>query len=227
MFVFGKQYALGRCEIRENDFHKNIAYLIVLATRSEITVIGKSDTRHTGSSFLINPLVEHTFLKNSDPVLHIYLAPYATFAKSLDQFTSDSGISRLPPHALPFHSKMSEQEIIDHLEELMMKSNLDIDPRLAAALDDLDTANSLVEIAKRCDLSPSRLRVIAKKQLGVSLETILVWRKLINSIKVLSSGATLSEAAQAGGFSDQAHFTRTMRSMFGITPSDSTQALHY
>ena len=227
MFVFGKHYALGRCEISENDFHKNIAYLIVLANGTEITVMDKSKTSHSGSSFLINPLVEHTFLKNSDPVLHIYLAPYSTFAKSLDQFANDSGVSKLPPHALPFHSEMSEQEIIASLDQIMMESNLNIDPRLAAALEDLDTANSLAEIAERCDLSPSRLRVIAKKEVGVSLETILVWRKLVNSIKVLSSGATLSEAAQAGGFSDQAHFTRTMRSMFGITPSDSTQALHY
>lgn len=125
---------------------------------------------------------------------------------------------------------MPDQEVFDILDRVMIESNHEIDPRLAAVLKDLDNAGpkeSLAQIAKQHDLSSSRLRVIAKEQIGVSLSAILVWQKLIKSMKALSVGSTLSEAAQIGGFSDQAHFTRTIRTMFGTTPSNTLPAFHY
>jgi AraC-like DNA-binding protein len=39
------------------------------------------------------------------------------------------------------------------------------------------------------------------------------------------AGASLAEAAYAGGFADQAHYTRAMRKMFGITPKSASLIL--
>lgn len=228
MVVFGKRFSLAVCETYKNDFHKNAAYLIILCKKDDITVVDKSGHRHTGQILLIKPMVEHFVEASSTTAYHIFLAPHSSFAENLGKHLGDFGVSKLPANVLPFNAGMPNEEVFDILDKLMAESNENIDPRLAAALDDLENSPSkttLVDVAKRCDLSPSRLRVLAKEQIGISLSTLHVWRKAVKSMQMLSSGCTLSEAAQAGGFSDQAHFNRTVRKMFGITPSGSTRAL--
>jgi len=230
MFVFGKHYAGGICEIYENDFHKNLAYLIMLGTTEDITVVDKSGTQCCGPALLIKPMVEHFIVKSPSLACSIFLAPNSAFAASLDGFASNKGIIKLPPDALPFHSGMSNDEIFSTIDKLIAESDAEIDPRLAAAieaLEDMSYQSSIADIVEQSELSASRLRALAKEQIGVPLSSLLLWRKLIKSMEVLASGCTLSEAAMAGGFSDQAHFSRTMRKMFGITPSNSTNALNY
>ena len=228
MFVFGKQYGCSICEVHQNDFHKNVVYTIVLGRAKDITVVEKAGRSHTGRIVLIKPMVEHFVAVSKNVACHIFLAPQAAFTEKLDRLGGDNGISELAPNALPFNSQMGDEQIFNTLDQLTQTDNADIDHRLAAVLEDLDSAPSkasLADMAARCDLSPSRLRTIAKQQLGVSLSALIVWRKLVKSMEVLASGSTLSEAAQAGGFSDQAHFSRTTRKMLGITPSNSTYAL--
>ena len=230
MFLFGKHYGASICEISENDFHKNVAYLIVLGTSEEVTIIDKSGTHYSGFALMVKPMVEHKIVKSSSLVCNVFVAPHSAFAASLKQFYSENGILQLNPSSLPFNSKMATDRIHHILDEIMVDSNTNIDPRLAAVLDRLDEAplkSSIADIAAQCDLSPSRLRALAKKQIGVSLSALFLWRKLVKSAEVLYAGASLSEAAQAGGFSDQAHFSRTMRQMFGITPGNSTHTLNY
>ncbi len=228
MFVFGKQYATNIGEICHNDLHQNVAYLIILGTTDDVTVVDKSGARHTAPAILVKPMAEHFVVQSSNVACHIFLAPYSSLAARLRKSTNDNEIEELSKDAFPFHSKMTGPEICKVLDELVGGIDPDIDPRLSAMLADLDKApfkSTLADIAVDYDLSPSRLRVLAKEQIGVSLSNLLLWRKLVKALEVLASGSILSEAAQAGGFSDQAHFSRTTRKMFGITPHSSTSTL--
>lgn len=229
MFLLRKQCGVFYCEVNRNDFHKNITCLLIFGKKDDVTVIDKSGTHHSGSPIIIKPLTEHTIVSSS-PIWQVYLAPYSNYALSLYKFTNDSDISILPEGALPFHDGMPAEEILDTLDKAISQSCLNIDTRLISVLDDLEIAGgqaSLTEIAARYNISPSRLRTIAKEQIGVPLSMLIVFRKTVKAMNVLSLGATLSEAAHAGGFSDQAHFTRTTRKMFGTTPSAAAQAFDY
>ena len=228
MFVFGKQYATNIGEVCHNDLHQNVACLIILATTEDVTVIDNSGTQHTAPAILIKPMVEHTVVESESIACHVFLAPYSSFAATLSKQFGDGEIVKLPAEALPFHSQMTGSEICSILDDLVGGIDPNIDPRLSAMLVDLDKApikSTLAEIAADYELSPSRLRVLAKEQIGVSLSNLLLWRKLVKALEVLASGSILSEAAQAGGFSDQAHFSRTTRKMFGITPHSTTSTL--
>ena len=228
MFVFGKQYAANIGEVCHNDLHQNVAYLIILGKTEDVTVVDKSGTQHTARAMLIKPMVEHFVVESSNIACHIFLAPYSSFAPTLSKQFGEGEIVELPANSLPFNSQMTGLEICRVLDELVGGIDPNIDPRLSAMLADLDKApfkSTLAEIAINYDLSPSRLRVLAKEQIGVSLSNLLLWRKLVKALEVLASGSILSEAAQAGGFSDQAHFSRTTRKMFGITPHSTTSTL--
>ena len=230
MFVFGKRYAGTVGEVSENELHKNVAYIIIMGKTGDVTVVDNLGAHHTAPVLMITPLAEHSVIASGVIACHIFIAPYSAFADSLGEYTSDNGIVKLPANVLPFNKDMDDSAIFDKVRQLAALPNDRLDPRLAAVLCDLDDApfkTTLVEIAALYDISPSRLRALAQSQLGISLSNLILWRKLVKSMEILASGSTLSEATQAGGFCDQAHFTRTVRKMFGITPSNSTDTLRH
>jgi AraC family transcriptional regulator len=77
-----------------------------------------------------------------------------------------------------------------------------------------------VQLAGEVQLSTSRLRHLFQEQVGVSLKNYLLWKRLILTLQTSAHGASLTEAAHQFGFADSAHFSRTFRSSFGLTPSE-------
>ena len=80
-------------------------------------------------------------------------------------------------------------------------------------------------LARELALSPSRLREIVKAGFGVPPSKLLQWLQLLASAEALATTDRLCDAAAAGGFSDQAHFTRRLRQWFGVTPGTGLQGL--
>lgn len=82
-----------------------------------------------------------------------------------------------------------------------------------------DASRSTASLAAEVGLSESRLRHLAREQLGVPLVRVRWWLQMRSVAKALTTGASLTTAAHEAGFSDAAHFTRTFRRMFGFAPS--------
>jgi methylphosphotriester-DNA--protein-cysteine methyltransferase len=82
-----------------------------------------------------------------------------------------------------------------------------------------DSDIPLPSLAADIGLSPQRLRALARQQLGMPLARWRVWTRLRRAAESLQSGRSLADAATAAGFADQAHLTRQMREMMGLTPA--------
>ena len=101
----------------------------------------------------------------------------------------------------------------------------EIDPRIEAVMNLLQEKYlseklSITEIARHACLSESRLIHLFTKQVGIPLRRYVLWLRLSTAIRMAIQGTSLTEAAHAAGFADSAHFSRTCRSMYGISPSD-------
>ena len=79
---------------------------------------------------------------------------------------------------------------------------------------------STPELADSVDLSESRLSHLFKKETGVPLRRYLLWQKIYFAGFRIAAGISMTKAAEEAGFADTAHFSRTFRSMFGMSPSD-------
>lgn len=75
------------------------------------------------------------------------------------------------------------------------------------------------ELADLVSLSPSRLRHLFKRHLGVPVRRFIVWSRLRAVIEHALKGFSLTEAAHAAGFSDSPHMSHAFRRMFGFAPS--------
>lgn len=103
-----------------------------------------------------------------------------------------------------------------------------LDPRLARALAFLGQVplkGAISAAAEEAGLSQSRLRTLANEGLGVPLSKWLLWAAVRRAGTALVEGASLADAAVAGGFADQAHYTRTLRNLMGVTPAMARAAL--
>lgn len=104
-----------------------------------------------------------------------------------------------------------------------------LDPRLVAALQAMRRSEEadvdLGGVARRIGLSPARLRALARAELGAPLAHWRAWLQLERAIGALRRGEPLAAAAVLGGFSDQAHLSRTMRRFFGVTPLTASRVV--
>lgn len=119
--------------------------------------------------------------------------------------------------------KSIAQQIISRLTGSGATS-VTIDPRIQAALDFMkqqpDRKAPLAVIAATVGLSEGRLGHLFGEQIGIPIRRYLLWLRLVQAIDLLFKNVSLTAAAHDAGFADSAHFTRTFRRMFGVTPSE-------
>jgi AraC-like DNA-binding protein len=97
-----------------------------------------------------------------------------------------------------------------------------IDARIARAVSAMaqtTDAASVTIAARAAGLSASRFQHLFTREVGVPFRRYRVWQRLRAAIGEAAGGATLTQAAHAAGFADQAHFSRAFRQTFGAPPS--------
>ncbi|OAR26449.1 DNA-binding protein [Streptomyces sp. ERV7] len=96
-----------------------------------------------------------------------------------------------------------------------------LDPRVAHALHlcvQPDPDTPLTSVATEVGLSAPRLRALVGQSVGIPLARLRQWGRLRTAITDLPR-ATAAMAAAGAGFADQAHLSRTARTLIGRTPA--------
>lgn len=225
-YYFGTSFAIFFHVSSGDVFQQHIASQIVLGLDHDIHVLDEDDQAYFGRIVLIKPLVKSN-VQCEGHYTHLFLSPTLSLTSDLNTLAGEADIHILTDAAqMPFDIRAPRDELISALDRLDAMAIERLDSRLLAVLDDLDQNlenPSILEAAKRSGLSRSRVRTLAREQMGIPLSNWVTWRKLVKSNRALSDGANLSEAALAGHFSDQAHFSRTMKKMFGVTPTQASR----
>ena len=91
-----------------------------------------------------------------------------------------------------------------------------------AAIDRLIPTGSvrLADAAREAGLSLGRFRHLFAEEVGMPFQRHVLWRRMRVAFEALGRRATATEAAHAAGFSDSAHFARTIKAMFGVRATD-------
>ncbi|MEU6430113.1 AraC family transcriptional regulator [Microbispora sp. NPDC046973] len=208
-FDVGHGYALYQGPSWDSGFHRHAAFQIVIAVEGEAAMVDASGVCHRAVALVVPPMVPHRMLATTD-VRVFFVEPQCAFADRLRE-RRGPGISAAP--------ELRELGG-DDVRLAGARPSGELDPRLLAAMDALaDGPVSMPDLATRVDMSPQRLRGLARSQLGMPLTRWRVWGQLRRTVEALRAGRSLAEAAAVSGFADQAHLTRWMREMMGLTPA--------
>jgi AraC-like DNA-binding protein len=202
-FAIGVGYAVYRGPVTDSGFHAHAAFQIAIAVRGEVSIVDAAGSPHRAVTLVVPPMVRHRMLAVPD-LTTFFVEPHCAFADRLREHRGD-GIAGAP-------------ELRDLREEdLDRPGTSQLDPRLVEALTRLgDQTVPMPDLAASVGLSPQRLRALAREQLGMPLPRWRVWARLRRAAE---AGQSLAGAAVTAGFADQAHFTRRMHEMMGLTPA--------
>ncbi|TXI55472.1 helix-turn-helix domain-containing protein [Mycolicibacter arupensis] len=212
----GDGYAVYRGPVGGGGpIHRHGAFQIVVAGQDEVAMVDLAGAHHQAAALVVSPMAPHRILAIRDLITY-FIEPHCLFADQLRQ-RYDPGIA-----AAPELGELREPDV----EAACRRPSQELDPRLVTALALLADSNiSVPGLAAEIGLSPQRLRALSRRELGMPLTRWRVWSRLRRAVEALQSGMPLAQAAIAAGFADQAHFTRQMREMMGLTPAVVRQAL--
>jgi AraC-like DNA-binding protein len=212
-FVVGEGYASYRGPAFDVVAHRHAAFQIAIAVRGEVVIVDSSENRHRAAALLVPPMVRHRMLAGTD-LLTYFIEPHSAFADLL-RGTYGEGVTAVDE----LHGLRDEE--IRHT-----RAPSALDPRLVEAMDTITRSGcSMPDAAATVGISPQRLRALARLELGMPLLRWRTWVRLRLTAEALQEGQSLADAAIAGGFADQAHLSRWMREMMGLTPARTLAAL--
>jgi AraC-like DNA-binding protein len=181
----------------------------------------------------------HSFEARGQLVAQLFVEPESRDGRLLQQRYHGEGIVALPSGAPEqqiaelagaYESRASDATLIAlaraasaTLSGGSAVPELAPDARIARALEliraRLGDKPPLTAVAAAVHLSPDRFRHLFMQETGVGFRPYVLWLRLEVSLAAYVAGESLTEAAYIGGFADSAHFSRTFKSMFGITPA--------
>ncbi len=228
-FVFGAGWAAYEGQSADHESHAHVAVQLAVARSGCVHAVLDHDREMSGKALILAPRVRHRMTCDQGAVLFVYLETHTPLALKLVALIAPAEAGVAPASVcdrlLP---NVPTERVIDRLRADLGAWNASLDPRLEWALlmASKDPApGAIARAAVAINLSPARLRALAQAQLSAPLSQWLLWRKLERSGRAMASGARLAEAALAGGFADQAHLSRTMKRMFGVTPLQAAQVV--
>lgn len=75
-------------------------------------------------------------------------------------------------------------------------------------------------IARAAGMSKSSFTKLFRASVGMPLRRYVLWRRLNIAVAAIGEGSDATTAAHKAGFADSAHFSRTMRQTFGVSPAE-------
>jgi len=222
-----------------NKAHAHFPALLQIGLGTAFALAVEDQPASDHEVVVMAPNISHSTDSRNQAYIAILIDPdhtfYAYLHPLLDGQTFCSlSAARLKSFQKQFQQLMTAQLCLEQVKQLLMDVLLVLNPQPLVALPWDQRVQLACEYIKRCvphhiptiadvalqvGLSESRLMHLFSQQLGLSMRQYILWLRIRYAIKLWMQGKTLIEIAVESGFSDQAHFTRTLRRMVDFAPS--------
>jgi AraC-like DNA-binding protein len=212
----GRGWAVWRGAVGDNRLHRHLAAQAVLADEP-LSIETADGARVEARVLLIDPLTPHR-LAEARRARIVFVEPAGRLPPGLaDELAARAGdvaCLQAQERRLRFWLRDDRPAGPESREPPWGEAVLaSIDRSLAAGRVRLSDA------AAASRLSPERFRHVFAESYGLPFKRFVLWRRLQTAAAALINGDDATGAAHAAGFADSAHFTRTMKTMLGVQPS--------
>lgn len=213
--------------------HSTAVYLAGLYGSFRLRIAGSGWL--TCRSAVIRAGTPYEFDVGGDPLGVLYLEPNLAGADALAAFVAGGdqmdgalvGSGDASPLRACFEQRPDagnlRARVLDIADFAARRARRPMDARIARAVTTLVShtgeAMSAGHAAASAGLSLWHFQHLFSREVGVPFRRYRGWHRLRAAIRQAASGSSLTVAAHAAGFADQAHFTRAFRRTFGAPPS--------
>ncbi|HET6805408.1 MAG TPA: AraC family transcriptional regulator [Frateuria sp.] len=219
--------------------HSHHAIQITLAAGHSIRIRGAADIAwREASAAIVMPDRPHVFDGCGAQAAMVFVEPETLAGRALlarhgaqaVSLLADDGLAELAAalHRV-FEARGTDQALVEAAQRVVEYlaatpvGKEAVDRRVAVVLDRVrerpGAELTLAQAAAMAHLSPSRFRHLFVAQTGISFRAYLLWARVGFAVARGVTGGSWTEAAQAAGFADSAHLSRTCRRMFGVAPT--------
>lgn len=222
-----------------NKAHAHFPALLQIGLGTAFALAVEDQPASDHEVVVMAPNISHSTDSQNQPYIAILIDPDHALYVYLHPLLNAQAFCSLPATRLKsfqkqFQQLMTAQLCLEQVKQLVMDVLLALNPQPLVVLPWDQRIQLACEYIKRCvphhiptiadvalqvGLSESRLMHLFSQQLGLSMRQYILWLRIRYAIKLWMEGKTLIEIALESGFSDQAHFTRTLRRMVDFAPS--------
>ncbi len=192
--------------------HAHYAHQLIIAPGLPVTV-ELDGVRQCGHYLMIQALSRHAIVEAPEAAFTVYAEPLSIDAQDLQQ--SISGVTPTLPGLEAALRTCRRQPIADR--------------RVGRALQVLDTALdgkvAAAQLAAQAHISLSQLERLFARDVGLPVRRLVLWRRLRLAMALMLQGQAMTQAAHEAGFADAAHFSRTLKALFGVTAGQTLKNL--
>ncbi len=215
------------------DLHRHAAPAVVVGLSRPISFFAKGHEVVEARGAIIVPGVQHELHVGEQQALTLYVEPGSGWARAVMRACGQSAF--LPLADPEPWCQLADALIGGALDAGLCNATLTlaldalltmplagrIDARIEHALERCRWGGEEDEalLARRVCLSGSRLRHLFVEDTGTTLSRYRLWCRIRRAVTSALAGQSLTSAAVEAGFFDSAHFSRSFREMFGVSPS--------
>ena len=222
-----------------NNAHAHFPALLQIGLGRPFAITLEQQARSYHDIVVMAPNVNHSTDSENQPYIAVLIDPDHELYCYLHSLLKGQPICSLAATCLaPFHTRFQQliagQLSFDQAKQLVLDLLMHLNPNALPKLpwdarvlqacryiqqgmpQQLPT---VAQVAMHTGLSESRLMHLFSQQLGISMRRYMLWLRIRYAIKLWAAGHSLIEIALGAGFADQAHYTRTLRSMVDFAPS--------
>lgn len=227
--VFHESYIVVIPTYNKTDSHKHPFMHIFFGENRCKIMADKKEIQ--GNIILLKSNVKHTINENNNCDFILLIEPTSTIAEQfLDKYMCDSYyhtitecVEDIPKDLI----NLSDKEILNIVKNIFLNMGVSMectsskDERIEQITLKIISGEwlkySVKEIAKAVFLSESRLTHLFKEEVGISLKSYILIRRMEHAYKFVSSGGKVTQAAMESGFASSAHLAYTCKSLTGIS----------
>jgi AraC-like DNA-binding protein len=216
--------------------HAHHTLQLVLALEGTVVLEDARGATHTCQAAVVPPDVPHAVVEGCASAVLLHVAPEDAAGRALlalglrTQGVAEWARAGAPLAGLRVRSLPSRWDEAEALAAQLLRAlgteHARPPPRHPAITRLLRELPAALEgdvrtpaLAARVGLSAGRLSHLFSAEVGLPLRPYVRWLRLQQAAALLGTGASLTTAAHAAGFTDSAHLSHTFRRTFGLTPA--------
>ena len=209
----------------DNRMHRHLAHQLCVALRGSATVELPGGMRTSAPGLCLPAGQWHRLMPGSG--VQLWLDPTTALARHLLAGKSPE-VTALPARQVRALRALALGDAPAALAQWVAEQGGATpapDPRLSQVLAHVQQAlaeggrSVRDELALQAGLSPGRFSHWFAAQTGMPLRSYQKWLRLLAAVERVLGGEALAQAAVGAGFSDQAHFSRTLMQWLGVPAS--------